>query len=84
MKQRTIEVTNARGELKKAQIIWPESLAEAVTLLGEPESFEVITQAYLAECERTLRRIRSKRLSFRLVELTPQQIDGLKALGLYK
>lgn len=83
MKTRKIEVKNARGEMKSATLIWPDNLNEAVTLLGEVESFAVVSQAYLNQCERTLRRIRSRRLNVRVADLSAEQIDGLKALGLY-
>jgi hypothetical protein len=81
MRTQEIRFTHRKKE-HKGQVGMPESIEEAVNLLGEEYVFHRFMDGYLEEQRRVIRsQSRRKFLRLTLSELTSEQQAGLRALG---
>ncbi len=71
------------GKIFEGQVAMPDTILEAIELLGENETYSAFIAGYT---ERQKRRMRFKRLKktlkLDLAKLTPEQIQALKKLGI--
>jgi len=74
-----------RGKAFGGTVAIPESLGEAVQLIGEDQCYRHFLSAYLEEQKKTLRRKRDrKRLVLALRDLSSEQLLTLRSVGLLK
>ena len=64
------------------QIVVPESLEELLKLYSEKRVFQLGLSEYILKCKKRLISTRSRRITFRLSELTTAQQIALRKLGL--
>lgn len=85
MKEQAISVKTKDGTEKSGTALVPETLAEAVTVMGEERVYHLALQAYLALCRRRLAsgaKPRRRLLKIDLSSLSAEQRTVLQRLGL--
>lgn len=83
MKMETLKFLR-RGKEYTGEVAFPESVSEALQLVGEKETFLCFIAGYTERQKRHMRRKRGpkKMLRVRISDLSAEQIKGLKDVGI--
>jgi len=84
MKTLTLKVTRKDGQEFEANVLDPENLMEVVKLYGEDRPFKLARDEYIAKQKKKLISGRSRRLSLRIEDLSPEQTEALRKAGLLR
>lgn len=73
-----------RGKTVTGEVVFPDTLEEAIEMLGRDEVFEAFAIGYLERQKKRLRRNPRKTLRIKLDQITEEQREAFKRLGFLK
>jgi hypothetical protein len=84
MKFETVRVKSSIGEPIEGQIAVPETLPELLKIIDPERAFRILFKDYMTRARRRLASNRVEKLTLRVNDLSPEQQELLRKIGLLK
>lgn len=82
MKWETVTVKNSKGDPVEGTILMPERLSDVLKLMEPERAFTLLLKDYKIRACRKVASGRMGKVTLKIQDLSPEQLDGLRKMGL--